>query len=203
MKARSFFSIARDVMRACSSSRRSSSLRFSDRRRVRRRVRSSRCSRWIDYESGAKTLQRLPDLARTVAVIAKKLRGKIFERIAHLTPDDSLGIDVDHRRQHFRYGQNRRLRGGIGLRENELRREEKGHARSTTTARLWFILILPLQVTEHSSHCQLAVTPSMSADSTDMQFLACDAGRSSISSTKIIAAGRRIRSQSIPAGRLL
>ena len=50
---------------------------------------------------GAKALQGLADLSRPVAIIAEVLRGEIIERIAHPAPDDSLGIDVDHRRQNL------------------------------------------------------------------------------------------------------
>ncbi len=52
-------------------------------------------------KSRAKALQGLADLSRPVAISAEELRGKIIERIAHLAPDDSLGIDVDHRRQNL------------------------------------------------------------------------------------------------------
>src|ERR1700730_4856772 len=70
---------------------------------------------WIDNESGPETLQRLPDLARTSTVLAKKLRVKIFDWIAHAPPDRALGIDVDDRRQHFRHRQDRGLSRGISL----------------------------------------------------------------------------------------
>src|SRR5205814_9710023 len=75
----------------------------------------------IDNDAGAETLQRLPDLMRTPAIITKKLRVKIFDWIAHRASNDSLGVDVNHRRQNFRDRQDRRFSSRIGLSEARCR----------------------------------------------------------------------------------
>jgi hypothetical protein len=57
----------------------------------------------------------LPDLTRTVSIDAKKLGGKIVERVTHLPPHDPLGVDIDDGGQDFGYGQDSGLGGGIRL----------------------------------------------------------------------------------------
>src|SRR5260370_35419325 len=76
---------------------------------------------WIDNEPGSETLQCLPNLARPSAVITKKLRVKIFDRITHRTANHTLGIDVDHAWQNFRDSPARRLRRRIALVEARCR----------------------------------------------------------------------------------
>src|SRR5262249_34365887 len=78
-------------------------------------------ARRIDYESRAEALQRLAHLARPASVVAKKLRVKIFNRIAHRATNYSLAIDVDHRRQNLRPSQTSGLRRGIRLRKARCR----------------------------------------------------------------------------------
>src|ERR1700736_4755457 len=58
----------------------------------------------IDNESGAETLQGLPDLARTSTVVAEKLCVKVFDRVANTAADYPLGVDIDDRRQNFGHG---------------------------------------------------------------------------------------------------
>ena len=70
---------------------------------------------WVDNESGTETLQRLPDLARTSLVITKKLRIKIFDRIADAPPDHALGVNIDDGRQDLCNCQHSGLSRRIGL----------------------------------------------------------------------------------------
>src|SRR4029450_1651532 len=63
-------------------------------------------TRRIYYETGPKTLQRLTDFARSKAIITEELRVKIVDGVAHGALDDSLGIDIHHRRQNLRHSQN-------------------------------------------------------------------------------------------------
>src|SRR6266705_5178223 len=86
-------------------------------------------SGWIDEKAGAKALQRLSNLARAAAISSKKLRSKLFEGIADLTPNDSFRIDVDDRRQYFRDREHGRLRSGIGLGKTNCRSCENNSAR--------------------------------------------------------------------------
>ena len=78
----------------------------------------------INNETGTKTLQSLANLARPGAVVAEKLRVKIFEGIAHGAPNDPFSIDVHHCRQHLTYSQNRRFRRRVGLCKTRCRRRE-------------------------------------------------------------------------------
>src|SRR5260370_1266931 len=71
---------------------------------------------WIDNESRAQTLQGLPDYSRTSAVVAEKLRIKIFDRVADSAVDYPFSVDVHDRGQDLRYGQHRWLGRRIGLR---------------------------------------------------------------------------------------
>ena len=72
-------------------------------------------TRGINQETRPETLQRLPHLARTRTIIAEKLRGKIFKRIAHLSSNDALGVDVNHRGQDLRDREDRGFGRRIGL----------------------------------------------------------------------------------------
>src|SRR2546428_14131996 len=60
-------------------------------------------ARRIDDEPGAQTLQGLANLARPAPVVAKKLRIKIFERIADRPPNYSFGINIHNCWQNFGY----------------------------------------------------------------------------------------------------
>ena len=83
---------------------------------------------------GAKALQGLADFSRPVAIIAEELRGEIIERIAHLAPHDSLGIDVDHRRQNLRDRQHGGLGRGLDRGRTRLSKTVVATARKTTAS---------------------------------------------------------------------
>ena len=99
------------------------------------------------------------------AIIAEELRGKIFERIAHLSPHDALGVDIDDGGQDFRHGQHRRLGSRIGLRKTRSVTTTSGKRTAARMQRASAAIrklrlrrsIMPEQVTERSPHCQLAV----------------------------------------------
>jgi len=61
------------------------------------------------------------------------LRVEIFERIAHRSSHDALGIDIYDRGQHFSHGQNGWFRSWIGLRKYTCRSSEENSARSGKT----------------------------------------------------------------------
>jgi hypothetical protein len=69
----------------------------------------------IYYETGPQTLQRLTDFARPEPIVTEELGVNIVERVAHGALNDSLGIDIHHRRQDLRHSQNGWLRSRIGL----------------------------------------------------------------------------------------
>ena len=85
-------------------------------------------ARRIDNEPGPETLQRLSNLARTPAVVTKKLRVKIFDRITHRAANHTLGVDVNYGRQNFRDREDRRLRRRIGLGEARCRSYQRKRA---------------------------------------------------------------------------
>jgi hypothetical protein len=66
-------------------------------------------------ETGAETLQRLTDFARSKPIVTEKLGVNFVEGVAHSSLNDSLGIDIHHRRQNLRHSQNRWFRSRIGL----------------------------------------------------------------------------------------
>src|SRR5262249_32459876 len=49
---------------------------------------------WIYDKTRSQALQRLTDFARPKPVVAKELRIKLVDRIAHSAPNDALGIDI-------------------------------------------------------------------------------------------------------------
>jgi hypothetical protein len=68
----------------------------------------------INDETGAKTLQTLPDLAWLAAVGAEKFGREIFEWITDLPAHHALGIDINDCRHYFRDRENNGLRSRIG-----------------------------------------------------------------------------------------
>jgi hypothetical protein len=60
-------------------------------------------------------LQRLAHFARSKPVITEELRVEIVEGIAHGASNDAFGVDIHHRRQDLRYGQDGWFRSRIGL----------------------------------------------------------------------------------------
>ena len=86
-------------------------------RRVRAQERSRPSPRFAWFSSAASlrySRRRRPHLLRWIRLGAGcSCCREIIERIAHLAPDDALGIDVDHRRQNLRDRKDSRLRGGL------------------------------------------------------------------------------------------
>src|SRR4051812_39538892 len=93
-------------------------------------------SRAIDDKSGAEALQRLPNFSRSSLIIGEELRIEVIERIPHGPPDDTFGVDIDHRRQNLRNRNHGGLGGRICLAERELRQAKKrcyGYEERSTT----------------------------------------------------------------------
>jgi len=77
----------------------------------------------IYYETGSQALQRLTDFPRPKSIVTKELPVNIVERIAHGALNDALSIDIHHRRQNLRHGQNGWFRSRVSL----CKRRRRGH----------------------------------------------------------------------------
>ena len=71
----------------------------------------------IDDEIPSRGFAAFAEFRADGSIIAEKLRGEIFKRIANLSPNDSLGVDIDDGGQDLGDRQHGGFGGGIGLRK--------------------------------------------------------------------------------------